>query len=172
MLASTASPLPYAHLVLALVYVGGMAFTGGLLIPAARRLREPVAALEWTGQAIKILHPILLACLGLSIMTGAGMLTELKVVLGGRYFDHVFSTLGPKLLVVFILALLNSYQFFGLGLPLSRSIPEVAEGPTGMPQEQMTALLTLMGRLQRCAWAAAVLAGVAGVLGLALRRGW
>ena len=166
------SVLSYLHLVLALLYLGGMVFTGGVLIPSARGLRDGRKSLRATSQVVKVLHPVLLGSLGLLILTGAAMVTSLKAALGDRYFSQLFATLGPKLLVVFILALLNSYQFFGLGLPLSRSIPEVTEGPMRMPQERVTAMLTLMGRLQGCAWAAAALGGVAGVLGLALRRGW
>ena len=166
------SVLSYLHLVLALLYLGGMVFTGGVLIPSARGLRDGRKSLQATSQMVKVVHPVLLGSLGLLILTGAAMLTTLKAALGDRYFSQLFATLGPKLLVVFILALLNSYQFFGLGLPLSRSISEVADEPMRMPQERMTALLTLMGRLQGCAWAAAALGGVAGVLGLALRRGW
>jgi len=166
------SGLPYLHLVLALLYLGGMVFIGGVLIPSARGLRDGGKSLQATSQMVKVVHPVLLGSLGLLILTGAAMLTTLKAALGGRYFSQLFATLGPKLLVVFMLALLNSYQFFGLGLPLSRSIPKVTDEPMRMPQERMTALLTLMGRLQGCAWAAAALGGVAGVLGLALRRGW
>ncbi len=172
MLPSTVSPLPYLHLVSALVYVGGMVFTGGLLIPAARRLQEGRGTLAVIGQVVKILHPILLACLGLLIMTGAVMLTNLKVTLGDRYFGRVFSTLGPKLLVVFVLALLNSYQFFGLGLRVTRSLAEEPVGPVGMPLERIGAMLPLVARLQWCAWIGAVLGGAVVYLGLVMERGW
>ena len=124
------------------------------------------------GQMVKIVHPILLGALGLLIMSGAAMLTDLKAALGTRYFSQLFVTLGPKLLLVFILALLNSYQFFGLGLPLTRSIAEAADRPEGISPERMEGLLARVGRLQGCAWTAAGLSGAAVVLGLALRRTW
>ena len=166
------SCLAYLHLVSALIYVGGMVFTGGLLISSARRLRDVESTLQAISQVIKIVHPVLLGALGLLIMTGAAMLTNLKATLGSRYFSQLFGTLGPKLLVVFILALLNTYQFFRLGLPLTRSLTEAAEGPVAISQERMAAMLTLVGRLQACAWTAAVLGGAAGALGLALRYQW
>ncbi|MGH7410588.1 MAG: hypothetical protein ACREJ6_05945, partial [Candidatus Methylomirabilis sp.] len=107
--------MPYLHLVAGLLYLGGMIFIGGLLIPAARRLGEARRVIQAIGHLVKIVHPTSLAALGLLIMTGAVMLTDLKVALGSRYFSELFATLGSKLLVVFVLALLNSYQFFGLG---------------------------------------------------------
>lgn len=164
--------LSYLHLASALLYLGGMVFIGGLLIPAARRLGEVQEALQAIGQVVKVVHPVLLASLGLLIMTGAAMLTTLKVALGGRYFSEVFATLGPKLLIVFTLALLNSYQFFRLGLPLTRIMAEEVEDPVRIPPERMAAMLTLVGRLQGCAWTAAALGGAAGALGLALRPAW
>jgi len=100
------------------------------------------------------------------------MLTDLKAALGSRYFIHLFSTLGPKLLVVFILALLNSYQFFGLGLCLTRFMVEAASGQEVMADDQVAAKLMLVGRLQRCAWIGAALGGAALYLGLAMGRGW
>ncbi len=164
--------LPYLHLLSALIYLGGMVFIGGFLVPSARRLGEAGRTLEAIGQVLKIVHPILLGSLGLLIITGAAMLTSLKAALGSRYFSQLITTLGPKLFVVFILTLLSSYQFFRLGLPLSRSTGEEAQAPLKMPREGMSALLKLVGRLQGCAWTAAALGGVAGALGLALRHGW
>ena len=106
------------------------------------------------------------------IITGAAMLTDLKAALGGRYFSQLFSTLGPKLLVVFILALLNSHQFFGLGLRLTRSMVEAAGGQEVIVDDRIAAKLMLVGRLERCAWIGAVLGGAALYLGLAMGRGW
>jgi len=166
------SGLPYLHVVSALIYLGGMVFIAGLLVPSARRLGEAGRTLQTIGQAVKIVHPVLLASLGLLIVTGAAMLTNLKAALGSRYFSQLFAALGPKLLVVFILALLSSYQFFRLGLLLTRSMAEEAEGPLRMPPDRMAALLRLVGRLQGCAWTAAALGGVVAALGLVLRHGW
>ena len=165
------SGLSYLHLASALIYFGGMVFTGGLLIPSARRLPEPRMTLQTIGQVIKIVHPVLLASLGFLIMTGAAMLTNLKAALGNLYFSRLFATLGPKLLVVFILALLNSYQFFRLGLPLTRSMAEGEEGAR-IADARAAEMLVLVSRLQGCAWAAAALGGAAVALGLALRHGW
>jgi uncharacterized membrane protein len=166
------SPLPYLHLVVAFLYLSGMVFVGGFLIPAARRYQEARQTLQSIARVITVVHPISLASLGLLIITGAAMLTDLKAALGGRYFSHLFSTLGPKLLVVFILALLNSYQFFGLGLRLTRSMVDGAERQEGMADDRIAAGLMLVGRLQRCTWIGAALGGAALYLGLAMGRGW
>ena len=161
----------YLHLMAAVLYLGGMAFVGGLLIPVARRLRGGRKTVEAIGHLVKIVHPVSLAALGLLIMTGAIMLTDLKIALGGRYFSQLFATLGPKLLVVFVLALLNSYQFFGLGLRLTRSIAQEAEGQTAVTEEQVAAMLPTVGRLQRCAWTSIALGAAAVYLGLAMGHG-
>lgn len=166
------SSQPYLHLVLALLYLSGMVFVGGFLIPAARRFPEAQRTLQAVAQVVKVVHPISLASLGLLIITGAAMLTDLKAALGGHYFSHLFSTLGPKLLAVFILAMLNSYQFFGVGLRLTRSMAVSAERQQGMADAQMAAALMQVGRLQRCAWIGAALGGAALYLGLAMGRGW
>jgi uncharacterized membrane protein len=162
----------YLHVVLAALYLGGMLFIGAFLIPAARRLREMRRAHESIAQVVRVVHPISLASLGLLILTGAAMLTDLKAALGGRYFGQLFSTLGPKLLLVFILALVNSYQFFGLGLRLTRSMAEAGHGHGAMEGDQAAARRVLVGRLQRCAWVGASLGGAALYLGLAMGRGW
>ena len=172
MLVVNMSPLPYLHLVVAFLYLSGMVFVGGFLIPAARRYQDARQTLQSTAQVIKVVHPISLGALGLLIITGAAMLTDLKAALGGRYFSQLFSTLGPKLLVVFILALLNSYQFFGLGLRLTKSMVEAAGGQEVIVDDRIAAKLMLVGRLERCAWIGAVLGGAALYLGLAMGRGW
>ena len=159
-------PLPYLHLVVAFLYLSGMVFVGGFLIPAARQTLQSIA------RVITVVHPISLASLGVLIITGAAMLTDLKAALGGRYFSQLFSTLGPKLLVVFVLALLNSYQFFGLGLRLTRSMVQDAGGQEVVGGDRIAAGFMLVGRLQRCAWIGAALGGAALYLGLAMGRGW
>ena len=168
----TVSPLPYLHLVVAFLYLSGMVFVGGFLIPTARRFPEARQTFQSIARVITVVHPISLASLGVLIITGAAMLTDLKAALGSRYFIHLFSTLGPKLLVVFVLALLNSYQFFGLGLRLTRSMVDGAERQEGMADDRIAAGLMLVGRLQRCAWIGAALGGAALYLGLAMGRGW
>ena len=164
--------LLYVHLLAALLYLGGMVCVAGLLIPVARRLPEGRVTMRAVVQLVAILHPVLLAALGVLIVTGAAMVTDLKVALGSRYFSQVFATLGPKLLVVFILALLNAYQFFGLGLRLTRSAAADG-GPTVAATDGQTAMMiATVGRLQWCAWAGAALGGVAIYLGLAMGHGW
>jgi len=165
-------PLPYLHLVVAFLYLSGMVFVGGFLIPTARRFPGARQTLQTISRVITVVHPISLASLGVLIITGAAMLTDLKAALGSRYFIHLFSTLGPKLLVVFILALLNSYQFFGVGLRLTRSMVEDARGQGVVEDDRIAAGLMLVGRLQRCAWIGAALGGAALYLGLAMGRGW
>jgi hypothetical protein len=99
------------------------------------------------------------------------MLTDLKVALGERYFTELFATLGPKLLVVFVAALLNSYQFFGVGLRLTRAVAGADGDRLSAGGERIPAVLAPAARLQSCAWGGAILGGLAIYLGLVMRGG-
>jgi uncharacterized membrane protein len=162
----------YLHLLAVVLYLGSLAFVGGLLIPAARRLAEPQQTLQVVGQVVRVVHPVALGLLGAAILAGAAMLTDLKAALRERYFIDVFAALGPKLLAVFLLALLNSYQFFGVGLRLTRAVSQVLEEQASMSDEQVAVMVSVVGRLQWCAWLGFILGSVALYLGLVMRREW
>jgi hypothetical protein len=165
------SVLSYVHLLAAVLYLGAMLFVGALLAPVARRLREEPGAGEALAHVVAVAHPVALGALGLLIIGGAAMLTDLKVALGQRYFTELFATLAPKLLVVFIAALLNSYQFFGVGLRLTRAAAGADGDRPPADSERPAAVLAAAARLQSCAWGGAILGGLAIYLGLVMRGG-
>lgn len=156
----------FAHLLASMVYLGGSWFLGAALIPGLsglapeRRVRIVAAVIRWY-------HPTSLAALGVLVMTGAFTLTSAKAALGPQYFPALFTLLGPKLLLAFVLVMLSSYQFFGLGLRLVRSLPE-DEGAVNADVQAWQ--LKVVGRIQACALTGAVLAAALGALGLALAR--
>jgi uncharacterized membrane protein len=156
----------FAHLLAAMVYLGGSWFLGAALIPGlstmppAQRIRTVAAVIRWY-------HPTSLAALGVLVMTGAFTLTSAKATLGAQYFPKLFTVLGPKLLLAFVLVLLSSYQFFGLGLRLVRSLPE--DG-ADVPAEVQAWQLRVVSRIQACALAGTALAAALSVLGMALAR--
>ena len=156
----------FAHLIAAMVYLGGSCFLGAALIPGLatmtpeQRIRTVAAVIRWY-------HPTCLAALGVLVMTGAFTLTSAKATLGDQYFPKLFTVLGPKLLLAFVLVMLSSYQFFGLGLRLVRSLPE--DG-AAVPVEVQTWQLRVVSRIQACALVGAVLAAALSGLGMALAR--
>jgi len=114
----------YGHLVFACLFLGGMTFFAILL----KSLKKRLAPEEFAGEVISILrfyHPFILFCMGTLIMSGAWYLTGLKVAMG-LSFGTIFLPLGLKLGVVFLVMMGLSFQFFGLGLRLTRGT-----GPAG-----------------------------------------
>lgn len=156
----------FAHLLASMVYLGGSWFLGAALIPGLSsaapevRIRTVAAVIRWY-------HPTSLAALGVLVMTGAFALTSAKAALGPQYFSTLFTLLGPKLLLAFVLVMLSSYQFFGLGLRLVRSLPQ--DGGA-VPPEVQAWQLRVIARIQVCALAGAVLAAALSGLGMALAR--
>ena len=156
----------FAHLLASMVYLGGSWFLGAALIPALskatpeQRVRVVAAVIRWY-------HPTSLAALGVLVMTGAFALTSAKAALGPQYFPTLFWLLGPKLLLAFVLVMLSSYQFFGLGLRLVRSLPQDGDAvPPGLQEWQ----LRVVRRIQVCALTGAGLAALLSGLGMALAR--
>ncbi len=114
----------YGHLVFACFFEGGMLFFSLLL----RSLRGRLSPDEFAGEVAQILrfyHPFILLCMGVLIMTGAWYLTGIKMAMGPA-FGRLFVPLGMKLAAVFVLIMGMSFQFFALGLRLTRGI-----GPAG-----------------------------------------
>ena len=76
------------------------------------------------GRFTKILviyHPVILVLLGIILMTGAMLITELKVRIGVQFFEVMFHSLGQKLLIFFLIALYSAHMFFGVGLKVTRA---------------------------------------------------
>jgi uncharacterized membrane protein len=156
----------FAHLLASMVYLGGSWFLGAALIPGLaaatpeQRVRSVAAVIRWY-------HPTSLVALGVLVMTGAFTLTSAKAALGAEYFARLFTVLGPKLLLAFLLVMLSSYQFFGLGLRLVRSLPE--DGGA-VPPEVQAWQLQVVRRIQVCALLGVALAAALAGLGMALAR--
>lgn len=156
----------FVHLLASMVYLGGSWFLGAALIPGLRAM-APEQRIRTVAAVIRWYHPTSLAALGILVMTGAFTLTSAKAALGPQYFSTLFTLLGPKLLLAFVLVMLSSYQFFGLGLRLVRSLPE--DGGA-VPAEVQAWQLKVVARIQGCALIGAGLAAALGGLGMALAR--
>ncbi len=158
----------YAHLAFACFFIGGMTFFS-ILVKSLRRRLTPE---EFAGEVVSILrfyHPFILICMGVLIMSGAWYLTGLKAAMGAS-FGRIFVPLALKLGVVFLIVMGMSFQFFGLGLRLTRGTGPAGNGRTiGDTTEERLGLIRAVERAN----AANLILGLAAVFfGLSLSKGF
>lgn len=118
------------------------------------------------GRFTKILviyHPVILVLLGIILMTGAMLITELKVRIGVQFFEVMFHSLGQKLLVFFLIALYSAHMFFGVGLKVTRANAPLELREFEMPIEDQ---LKTLRRLHTGTIVNLLLSGYAYSLGL------
>lgn len=158
----------YGHIIAACIFEGGMIFFGVLLINLKKRLTPD----EFSGEVAALLrfyHPFILICMGVLIMTGAWYLTGLKAAMGAN-FGRLFLPLGLKLAAVFVLVMGMSFQFFAIGLRLTRGT-----GPAGNGQPLSATLEERLGLIRSLTIANTVniLIGLVAILfGLVLSKGF
>ncbi|MBI2563318.1 MAG: hypothetical protein HYW08_13210 [candidate division NC10 bacterium] len=114
----------FVHLLASMVYLGGSWFLGAALIPGLRAM-APEQRIRTVAAVIRWYHPTSLAALGILVMTGAFTLTSAKAALGPQYFSTLFTLLGPKLLLAFVLGAGR-----GVGRSRDGTGTGVGEGPT------------------------------------------
>jgi len=158
----------FAHVSAACLFVGAMVFFAFLMGSLRRRLSPE----EFAGEAVAILrfyHPFILICMGVLIITGAWYLTGLKMAMGPA-FGRIFFPLALKLGTVFLLIMGMSFQFFALGLRLTRGLGPAGNGrPIGPTTEERLALLRAVVRVNM----GNILLGLIAVFfGLALGKGY
>lgn len=159
--------LAFLHTVAVAVYLGGTVFIGAVLIPVLRRRGLDANNVHLLAGVLRIFHPVSLASLGVLVVTGAVALTPLKENLGPEYMPRLFGVLALKLLLVFVLILVSSYQFFALGPRLLRALPAQDEK---LEDVFFTQGIRLIQRMQRWNLAAAALGAVIVYLGLHMGR--
>lgn len=159
--------LTFLHTVAVVVYVGGTLFLGAVLIPVLRRQELDAEGLRVLAGAIRIFHPVSLACLGVLVLTGAGALVPLKETLGPEYVPRLLGVLALKLFLVFVLVLVGCYQFFALGPRLLAAVRTNGDKSGG---DASAKGIQLVQRLQRWSLIAAVLGGAIVYLGLRMSR--
>lgn len=159
--------LPFLHTVAVAVYLGGTVFVGAVLIPVLRRRGLDANRLHLLTEVLRIFHPVSLASLGVLVVTGAVALTPLKETLGPEYMSRLFGVLAVKLVLVFVLILVSSYQFFALG---PRLIGALSTQDEKLEEGSFTEGIQLAQRIQRWNLAAAALGTVIVYLGLRMGR--
>lgn len=158
----------YAHLAFACFFIGGMTFFSILVANLRKRLNPE----EFAGEVVSILrfyHPFVLLCMGILIMSGAWYLTGVKVAMGPN-FGTIFVPLGLKLGSVFLIMMGLSFQFFGLGLRLTRGMGPAGNGRP--PSDGTEERLRLIRAVEKANLTNTLLALIAVFLGLSMSKGF
>jgi uncharacterized membrane protein len=158
--------LAFLHTVAVAVYWGGTVFLGAVLIPVLRRRGLDADGMHLLAGVLRIFHPVGLASLGLLVLTGAVALTPHKEGLGPEYVPRLLGVLAVKLLLVFVLILVSSYQYLALGPRLFGALPPEEEKARG---GSSTKGIQLVQRIQR--WNLVAVALGAAIVYLGLRMG-
>ncbi|MBT3351794.1 MAG: hypothetical protein HN400_10975 [Nitrospinaceae bacterium] len=118
---------------------------------------------------LRFYHPFVLLCMGVLIMSGAWYLTGVKVAMGPR-FGTIFVPLGLKLGTVFLIVMGLSFQFFGLGLRLTRGMGPAGNGRP--PSEGTEERLRLIRAVEKANLFNMLLSLIAVFLGLSMSKGF
>ena len=158
----------YVHILAASLYTGAAAFVS-IFLPILRRRLEPGEFAGEVAAVIRFYHPFILVCMGALILTGAWYLTGLKTAMGER-FVLIFVPLGLKLATVFFMVMAMSFQFFALGLRLTRGTGPAGNGrPLAAGIEER---LAVIGALEKTNLANLLLGLLAIFFGLVLNKGF
>ncbi len=99
-----------------------------ILYPSLNEIDDRLLRMRVLARSLRYYHPIYLFGLCLSFMTGAMMMTALKINLGASYFDKLLAPLGWKFLFVLLVFNVAAMQCFGQGLKLGRMAIGVIPG--------------------------------------------
>ncbi len=137
----------------------GIAF---VLVPRSRRRGDAGAVRSALTSVLRLVDPLLIALLGILVMTGAYGVTGLKQMLGADYFEVVQRYLALKLGLAFLVVMTGTWLAMGIGHRLVR-----AEGWGDPPDARQIA--SMATRLQTAALLLAVL--LITTIVISLRRG-
>ena len=110
----------WLHLLGLAVYFGATVAVVLMVLPLARAAEDPAARRRLLFRALRVYNPLVIAALGVVLMTGAFNLTNYKAALRGAFFAEIGTVLAWKLGVFFVLVIVATYSVFGLGHRLVR----------------------------------------------------
>ncbi|HUI27745.1 MAG TPA: hypothetical protein VL403_16800 [Candidatus Kryptonia bacterium] len=110
----------WLHLLGMAVYFGATVAVVLMVLPLARAEEDPVARRRLLFRALRVYNPLVIAVLGIVLMTGAFNLTNYKAALRGTFFAELGYVLAWKLGLFFVLMITATYSVFGLGHRLVR----------------------------------------------------
>lgn len=131
----------FFHVLSLIVYAGATVALVAIVIPASRDTDDPVLRRSFLVSALRIYDPLMIAALGVLVMTGAINLTNYKDAFRGQFFAKMGWLLMWKLLLAFLVIMVGTYITFGLGHRIVRNL--ALEDPIDPPWlDSMTKRLT------------------------------
>jgi putative copper export protein len=151
----------WLHVLSLATYFGTTVAVVLMILPLARAEPDPAARRRLLARTLRVYNPLVIAALGVLLMTGAFNLTSYKAALRGVFFSELGHLLMWKLGLSFALIMLATYSVFGLGHRLVRA--EQWQEPVEAEKEA-----GIMRRLMGTLIVALLLTAVIAVLGLRL----
>jgi uncharacterized membrane protein len=110
----------WLHVISLAAYFGTTLAIVMMVLPLARAEADPAARRRLLFRVLRIYNPLVIAVLGVLLMTGAFNLTNYKAALRAEFFVELGHLLAWKLGLAFVLIIIATYSVFGLGHRLVR----------------------------------------------------
>jgi uncharacterized membrane protein len=142
--------LLWAHLCAMAAYFGVQFALVYMLLPAAQRAGDESARRAALIAGFRFYNPFVLAALGVVMITGAMMITDLKAGMMADYYSRIGRPLALKLLLAFVVIFLQTYITFGLAFRIARQEEVAAHGDgDAFSREQVDSMLR---RIRSVTW--------------------
>jgi uncharacterized membrane protein len=151
----------WLHVLSLAVYFGATFAVAAMVVPLANREADAVGRRRLLTRVLRVYNPLVIAALGILVMTGAFSLTSYKDAMRASFFAELGSLLIWKLALSFLLIMAATYSVFGLGHRLVRF--EQWEEPVDAAKEA-----GIVRRLRWALWSALLLAAATAMVGLLL----
>ncbi len=152
----------WIHVLALAVYAGATLDLVLVFLPAVDALDDPALRRRVLARGLRPYNVLSVGALGLLVLSGASMLTDLKGLLG-RDFARLLWPLAGKLALSFVLIQVGTYLAFGLAHRLVRA----EQGRLPIEPERQASIVR---RMRWTAWVALVLAAWTAWVGLGLVR--
>lgn len=150
------------HLTALALYLGSVAGLWIILLPSLSAVRNHHGQLQLLAAGLKLYNPVQIGMLGLLVISGAFLVTDLKAAYGEMFVRELGMTLALKLVFSFVLIVLSAYQSMALA---HRFVRQSEGGDPCSPQQ----LRLLTGRLKASSLSILFLALIILWLGVRLR---
>jgi len=152
----------WLHLTALALYLGSVAGLWVILLPSLSAIRDHQGRLQLLAAGLKLYNPVQIGMLGLLVISGAFLVTDLKAAYREMFVRELGTALALKLALSFVLVVLSSYQSMALA---HRFVRRFDGGEPCSPQE----LGALAGRLKASSLSILFLVLVVLWLGVRLR---
>jgi len=160
--------LLWLHVTAMAAYFGAQVGAIYMLLPAAELAGDEDRRRAVLIAGFRFYNPFSIAMLGVIVITGAMMLTDLKADLKFDYFVRIWPALSLKLALAFLLIFIQTYITFGLAFRIGRQ-EEVADHGDG-PRFTAAQVNSMLARIRAMTWVTIVLAAAVIFVSLTLMR--